>query len=155
LDDQFNVAEYVFADRPVVKVPERHGHRIKHKGRFMCMQEPWAIQAFTLARELQTPGPVIVGLIIWQKFWMERGRQPLKVTNSMLHRFGIKRPFFAKWLGPMEKARLIRVQRFKHRSPLITIVVTGDGLDDGLHQIGVGLIHTQQTKLREQPEGDD
>jgi len=126
MEEKSNVRDYCFDDGLSEEKLITHRQRMKHDKRFMCMSESWAIRVFEIARRKQSPGPVIVGLILWQKFWMERAKQPLKVTNPMLDRFGIKRPFFAKWLGPLEKAGLIQVERFKHRSPLITIMVSGD-----------------------------
>ena len=124
MNDQFNITDYTFSEQRSHK-EVKHKVRMKHDGLFMCVPEYWAVKAFSLARQQQSPGPVIIGLILWQKFRMEHGKQPLKITNPMLNRFDLKRPFFSKWLAPMETAGLITVQRFKNRSPLIT-VLTGE-----------------------------
>jgi hypothetical protein len=118
-----NIADYCFDEAEVsVKQPKQSSYQAKHDGRFMCVPELWAIKVFRVARKSQSPGPVIVGLILWQKYRMQHGRQPFTLTNPMLHRFGLGRHFFSKWLAVLEKAGLVSAQRFKHRSPLITIL---------------------------------
>jgi hypothetical protein len=44
----------------------------------------------------------------------------------MLARFGLGRHFFAKWLSVLEEYGLVTLEKFKHRSPLITLGQLGD-----------------------------
>ncbi len=118
--NDINLADYCIPDESPIRQPKQL--QIRNDGRFMCMPESWAIKAFHIARKRQSPGPVIVGLILWQKYRMERGKQPLKLTNRMLQRFGLGRHFFSKWLRVLDTAKLTSTQRFTHRSPLITIL---------------------------------
>jgi hypothetical protein len=80
----------------------------------------------TQASNRKSYGVFPVGLLLWQQYRLTRGKQPLKLTRRMRERFGLKRYLMISGLNALEKAGLITVQRFKHRSPLITLV-TGQG----------------------------
>jgi hypothetical protein len=114
-----NIADYVFDEEGFLRQPA--GPK-KHSKQFLCMPQAWAIRVFDLSREKQSPGPVIVGMILWQKYRMQRGRQPIILTSRMLERFHLGRHFFVKWLHLLEQAGFVSLKKFKHRSPLITIL---------------------------------
>jgi hypothetical protein len=126
MNEDIDIGDYCFDESEVTTRRPKPKHRIKHKGRFLCIPESWAIRAFEIARKKQTPGPVIVGLILWQEFWFQYGEQPLKFTNPMLKKFGLGRPFFSKWLFVLEKAGLLITKKFNNRSPLITLLSLAD-----------------------------
>jgi hypothetical protein len=81
----------------------------------------WIIQAARSGRR-RSFGAVTVGLLLWQQYRFRRGEQPLKLTGQTLNKFGLKRRFVSHALDTLEKAGLIRMQKFNYRSPLITIV---------------------------------
>jgi hypothetical protein len=85
--------------------------------RFMSGPETWLIAAYSISPTAQW-----VGLILWQQWRLNRGKQPLKLTGRMLCKFGVSKFKARRVLNALEKAGLITMQRFKHRSPLITIV---------------------------------
>jgi hypothetical protein len=122
--DGIKIADYCFDESEIAIKPVTI--KLSSKKHFMCMPESWAIRVFEVARQKQSPGPVIVGLILWQKHRMQRGRQPLKFTNPMLERFGLGRKFFKKWLQVLEEHDLISTQKFRYRSPLITLIEVGE-----------------------------
>jgi hypothetical protein len=123
---EVDIAAYCYPETEIpAKRSKRTGYRVKHDQRFICVPESWAIRAFEVAKQRQTAGPLITGLVLWQKYHMERGKQPVKLTNNMLSRFGIQRRSVTRWLHMLESAGLISVWRFKHRSPLITITLEG------------------------------
>jgi len=85
--------------------------------RFMSGPETWLIAAHSIS-----PSTVWVGLILWQQWRLNRGKQPLKLTGSTLRKFGVSRISARRALVALEKTGLITIQRFQHRSPLVTIV---------------------------------
>jgi hypothetical protein len=85
--------------------------------RFMSGPEIWLIAAHSIS--LSTSW---IGLILWQQWRLNRGKQPLKLTGHALRKFGVSKISARRALNALEKAGLITTQRFKHRSPLITIV---------------------------------
>ena len=85
--------------------------------RFMSGPETWLIVAHSIS-----PSADWVGLILWQQWRLNRGKQPLKLTGHALRKFGVSKISARRALNALEKAGLITIQRFKHRSPLITIV---------------------------------
>jgi hypothetical protein len=94
--------------------------------RFISVPEWWVIVAPQVSDK--SPWPIVVGLILWQQYRLNRGKQPLKLTGPMRRKFGIKRDRVRRALTALEKAGLITMQRFKHRSPLITLMT---GQKDG------------------------
>ena len=123
MTDHINIADYIFDETEIpIKQWRKTKYQVRHKSRFMCVPEPWAIKVFQMAIKRQTPGPLIAGLLLWQRYHLEEGKQPFRLTNPMLSRFCIERRSMTRWLGMLEKAELISLQRFRHRSPLITII---------------------------------
>ena len=84
--------------------------------RYMSGPETWLITAYSISPIAQW-----VSLILWQQWRLNRGKQPLKLTGRALRKFGVSRFSAYRALNALEKAGLITLQRFKHRSPLITI----------------------------------
>ena len=124
---EIDIAAYCFDESEIAtNRSKKSRYRVKHDQRFMCVPESWAIRAFELAKQRQTAGPLITGLVLWQRYHMEHGKQPFKLTNNMLSRFSIERRSVTRWLGMLEKAGLISLRRFDHRSPLITIILEGN-----------------------------
>jgi hypothetical protein len=85
--------------------------------RFISYPEEWL---FSPAAKGRTA--LIVGLILWQQYRLNRCKQPLKLTGTMRRKFGVNRVQVRRALIVLEKAGLIAVQRFRHRSPLITLM---------------------------------
>jgi hypothetical protein len=85
--------------------------------RFMSGPETWLIAAHSIS-----PSASWVGLILWQQWRLNRRKQPLKLTGHARRKFGISRICTRRALIALERAGLITVERFRHRSPLITIV---------------------------------
>jgi DNA-binding transcriptional ArsR family regulator len=130
---KIDIAAYCFDE---TEIPSKRSkttrYRVKHDQRFICVPESWATRAFEVAKQRQTAGPLIIGLVLWQRYHMEHAKQPFKLTNNMLSRFGIERRSVTRWLGMLEKAGLISLQRFDHRSPLITII--WERTDEGIKE---------------------
>jgi hypothetical protein len=110
---------HVELTRPTARIARQ---RVRHTSRFVCVDEWWLTMVFKVAIKHQSPGPVAVGLVLWQQYWLNGKQQPLKLTMLTLNKFGLKRHFARKWLAVLEQAGLIKMQRFSHRSPLISIV---------------------------------
>jgi hypothetical protein len=81
----------------------------------------WLIQALR-AGIRKSYGAVFIGLLLWRQYWLERQKQPLKLTGAVLKKFGLEKRFARHALDTLEKAGLIYVQKFNYRSPQITIV---------------------------------
>jgi hypothetical protein len=86
--------------------------------RFMSGPETWLTVAYGISPTAQW-----IGLILWQQWRLNRGKQPLKLTGRMLRKFRVTNISARRAVKALEKAGLITVQRFKHRSPLITLAV--------------------------------
>lgn len=114
-----DVAKYIrpatLPEIPDAKKRTRIYPRWSH--RFMSGPETWLITAHSIS-----PSAGWVGLILWQQWRLNRGKQPLKLTGRTLRKFGVSKISARRALKALEKAGLITMQRFKHRSPLITIV---------------------------------
>jgi len=124
---EIDIAAYCFDETEIpTNRSKKSGYRVKHDQRFMCVPETWAIRAFEIAKQRQTAGPLITGLVLLATLSQEHAKQPFKLTNPMLRRFTIERRSVTRWLCMLESAGLISVQRFKHRSPLITIILEGN-----------------------------
>jgi hypothetical protein len=103
--------------------------------RFMSGPETWLITAYSISPTAQW-----VGLILWQQWRLNKGRQPLKLTGRTLRKFGVSKFRARRALSSLETAGLITVQRFRYRSPLVTIVTRSRGLEHGqqAHQKAAG-----------------
>ena len=96
--------------------------RIKLKGEFFGPIPAWWLIQALRAGIRKSYGAVFIGLLLWRQYWLERQKQPLKLTGAVLKKFGLKKRFARHALDSLEKAGLIYVQKFNYRSPLITIV---------------------------------
>jgi hypothetical protein len=100
-----------------------YGHNKKSKvyplwqRRFISYPESWLVSLPAKGRSA-----LIVGLMLWQQYRLNHGRQPLKLTGTMRRKFGLNRIQVRRALLALEKAGVITVERFRHRSPLITLV---------------------------------
>ena len=89
--------------------------------RWMPYPVDWLLH-FPIKGRIRTTA-MYVGLILWQQYKLNKGRQPLKLTTATRQKFGVTRVQVRRALNALEKGGLITVQRFRHRSPLITIIV--------------------------------
>ena len=89
----------------------------------------WWVSAVSHAVKGETGRTALLAaLILWQQHRMNRDNQPLKLTGRMRRKFNLNRYQVRRALTALEKAGLITMQRFKHRSPLITLMT---GQKDG------------------------
>jgi hypothetical protein len=88
---------------------------------FVSAPKKWLVVAAKLSKK--SPWTVMIGLALWQQHRLNRGEQPLSLTGHKLDSWGIKRFYTRRALVALEKGKLIKVERFKHRSPLITIII--------------------------------
>jgi hypothetical protein len=98
--------------------------------KFVSPSQWWMVAAGQATKK--SPWTVMVGLALWQQYRFNHLKQPLKLTHHTLHSWGIKKLYARRALIVLEKAGLITVQRFKHRSPLITLVT---GQKDGQQKL--------------------
>jgi hypothetical protein len=120
MDEQVDVASFL---KPAV-LPEGKTKVVKIgpvRGKFIPpVPEKWVIAANKIAVKRHSPAVLFVGLVLWQRLMM-RKRQPLRVTRTVWSEFGLSRPVVRRSLKALEDGGLITVERFKHRSPAITI----------------------------------
>jgi hypothetical protein len=88
--------------------------------RFMSFPEDW-LTPFPIKGKIRSAA-LLVSLILWQQYRLNRGKQPLKLTGTMRRKFVLNRAQVRRALIALEKCGLITMQKFKHRSPLITLV---------------------------------
>jgi hypothetical protein len=88
--------------------------------RFISFPEDW-LTSHLIKWQIR-PTALVVAMILWQQYRLNRGRQPLKLTGHMRRKFSLRKSQVRRGLLALEKAGLITMQKFKHRSPLITIV---------------------------------
>jgi hypothetical protein len=87
--------------------------------KFVSASQSWLVIAAQASKK--SPWTVMTGLALWQQYRFNQRRQPLKLTGPMLRSWGIKKIYARRALKALEKAGLVSVQRFKHRSSLITL----------------------------------
>ena len=114
--------------RPV-KLPEilpRHGPKnvlSRFSGKFFPpVPEVWAAMASIAGGRYHSRDALLIGLLLWRESKFSGGDRPVKLTKAKLRALNIGRYSASNALVALEKFGLITVQRFKHRSPLITIV---------------------------------
>ena len=132
---EINIGDYCFDETEIpTKRAEKTEYQVRHDQRFICVPESWVIKVFELVIQRQTGGPLIAGLILWQRYHMAHGRQPVKLSGYMLGRFRVKRRSVNRWLYMLERAGLIAVCRLKYRSPEITIITNGGWKNHGFNK---------------------
>jgi hypothetical protein len=92
--------------------------QIKLKEEFLGPVPQWWMMKAVSQRSYRA---LYVGLLLWQQYWFQHQAQPVKLTKATLYKAGCKRDFVRRGLVALEKSGLISMQKFKHRSPLITI----------------------------------
>jgi hypothetical protein len=111
-------------------LPDRKARRVLPKltEKFLGpIPEAWAVKASTAGLQYGSYSALIVGLILWrERRYNGDDNRFVKLTGAKLRIIGISKYSARKGLAALEKARLIAVQRFKHRSPLITILTQHD-----------------------------
>jgi len=115
-----DVSEYI---RPVI-LPKRSlrlvrtRKKIKLDGKFLGpIPEWWA------ARTRKHSAGLLIGLLLWRRYYFNGSKNPVKLTGVELRGLGINRQVARRNLAVLEKAGLISLQKFRYRSPLITIIV--------------------------------
>jgi hypothetical protein len=91
--------------------------RVRKSGGEFIMRIPvdWISAASAL------PGrAVVIGLALWFKAGVSKARQ-VKVTHSLLEKFGLNRYAGRRALKALESAGLVTVERGPGRSPIATI----------------------------------
>jgi len=113
------------SDRVVVMETISSGKVVKIKFArqkfFPPMPEWWVIAVHRVVVRHRSLSAWLVGMVLWQQLNM-RKRQPLRVTRKVWANFGLSRVVIRRALRVLESGGLIAVQRFKHRTPIITIV---------------------------------
>jgi hypothetical protein len=102
--------------------------------RFVSVPEWWIPLAIRASNQ-KSYGVFPVGLLLWQQYRLNHGKQPLKLTRRTRERFGIKRRLMDSGVNALERAGLITVQRFRHRSPLIIMTTIGEERRDQKHAL--------------------
>ena len=88
------------------------------KARFLSAPEWWIVAA----RKRVGHGSVLVGFLLWRQFYYLHGKQPVVLTGRNLRCLAIDRQHARRMLFALERAKLITLKRFVHRSPLVTII---------------------------------
>ena len=94
----------------------------KLKEKFFLVPEVWAVKASKAGEQYRSRGALLIGLLIWREHRFNGDSRRVQLTKAKLRALRIGRYSARSGLAALEKAGLITVQRFKHRSPLITIV---------------------------------
>ena len=94
----------------------------KLKEKFFLVPEVWAVKASRAEGQHRSQGALLIGLLIWREHRFNGDSRRVQLTKAKLRALRIGRYSARSGLAALEKAGLITVQRFKHRSPLITIV---------------------------------
>ena len=81
----------------------------------------WAIAAAKAGRSRRLTGTTIVGQVLWQHQAMRKSAT-VRLSTVVWRKIGLDRRLVKRALSALEDAGLIKVQRFKHRSPAITIL---------------------------------
>jgi hypothetical protein len=118
--------------RPVTLpiLPSRKARKVLPKltGKFLGpVPEAWAVKASEAGGRYRSRSALLVGLILWREHRFNGDGLPVKLTKARLRALGVGRYSTRNALDALEKAGLITVERFTHRSPLITILNKADG----------------------------
>ena len=121
-----DVSEYIIS-KPLPTLPVgRVGRQIRSgrlSGQFIpAMPLWWAIAAAKAGTRRRITGTSIVGQILWQQQMMRKS-QTLHVSRSVWRKIKLDRRLVNRALYALESTGLITVERFKHSSPAITIVM--------------------------------
>jgi len=84
------------------------------------MPAQWFFAACDISDAKRSTKAVRVGAILWQQLKMKK-TQPLRISQTVWQKFRLERRAVLRALKALEDGGLITVQRFKHRSPEITI----------------------------------
>jgi hypothetical protein len=123
-----DVARFLKLVDPAELLPRRTGkaQRVSTKlveKFFPPIPQAWAVKASKAGGRYRSQSALLVGLLIWQEYRFNNGAGGrIRMTKAKLRAVGIGRYSAQSGLIALEKAGLITVERFKHRSPLITIV---------------------------------
>jgi len=122
---KIDVSEYIIS-KPLTTLPvSRVGRQVRTgrlSGEFIpSMPFWWVIAAAKAGTQRRITGTCIVGQVLWRQQMMRKS-QTLRVPGSVWRNIGLERRLVNRGLSALESAGLITVERFKHRSPAITIV---------------------------------
>jgi hypothetical protein len=84
--------------------------------------EVWAVKAYKAGLRYGSYSALLVGLLLWREHRLNGDNRPLKLSKAKLRTLGVSKYSARRSLEALEKAGLITVQRFKHRSPLVTLI---------------------------------
>jgi hypothetical protein len=119
--------------RPVTLpiLPSRKARKLLPKltGKFLGpIPEAWAVKASEAGGRYRSRSALLVGLILWREHRFNNGDdRPVKLTKARLRALRVGRYSARNALDALEKAGLVSVQRFRHRSPLVMILNKADG----------------------------
>jgi hypothetical protein len=84
--------------------------------------EWWAYRAAVNGNEDKSYGAYFVGHVLWQQYRLHRKATEIKLPIGKMHKGGLGRSYIRTGLKSLEDSGLIRVKRFPHKSPEITLV---------------------------------
>jgi hypothetical protein len=73
------------------------------------------------AARLRGKAPLVVALALWFELGRKKGKNAIKLTQSLLARFGGDRKLGYRGLAALETAELVQVERHRGRSPTVTL----------------------------------
>src|SRR5215510_11691171 len=121
--NEIDVSQYIIGT-PTLPVPkvERRVRSNRLKDEFIpAIPLWWAIAAGKAGTRRRITGTSLVGQMLWQQQIMRKS--PLvRVSSVVWRKIGLERRLVNRALAALEDAGLIIVERFKHRSPAVTIV---------------------------------
>ena len=85
--------------------------------------EWWAYRASVFGNDNKSAGAYFVGHVLWQQYRLRKKTTGLKLPTRKLHKLGFGRSFVRSAINSLEDAGLVKVRRFRHKSPEITLVI--------------------------------
>jgi hypothetical protein len=86
--------------------------------------EWWVERAAFAAKQCNSTGAVHIGLVIWQQSNMRHRLDGLKLPVGLLAKARFGRSYVRTALEVLEGEGLIRLKRYRHKSPDITLVTS-------------------------------
>jgi hypothetical protein len=89
---------------------------------FFAVPEWWITAVYKAGRQYRSEAATLVGLYVWRaKVFAKYTRKVSSLPRNRLARAGCGRRSIDRALAALEKAGLVKVQRFRHKLPVVTV----------------------------------
>lgn len=87
--------------------------------------ERWAYRAALSANNDKSYGAYFVAHVLWQQYRLRNKATRIKLPITKLRKAGFGRSYISNGLKSLEQAGLVKLTRFRNKSPDITLITEG------------------------------